>query len=260
MAIPELEQTGLRLIVCDNDGCLLPEEPSSIAFEPLRPIAEYNKSAFTPGSPLPPLTICTGRPAPFVELLLRFLNCLTIPAVCEHGVLTYSLAENHAKRDPSITEAHSRMLQELRTWMRTDHPDWILEAGKEGTVSVYVPGGADHALDTRREEIAAKVIAEGWPMIVGQTVTYVNTTLNHVNKATALQRVFKELSVEPEHVLAIGDTAGDLVMADLCGYFACPANAEPAVRDRADYVSPFEITEGVVDILEQFTGFDPSGA
>ncbi len=94
-------------------------------------------------------------------------------------------------------------------------------------------------------------------MVVARSVTYVNVTLAHVTKATALARMFAELGVDASKVLAIGDTAGDLGMAEICGYFACPANAVDEVKDRADYVSPLPITAGVVDILRQYTGFAP---
>ncbi len=246
---------ALRLIVCDNDGCLLPEEPGAIELDVLAPIAEYNRAALEdPTSELPPLTIATGRPGPFVELLLRLVRCETIPAICEHGVLTYSLLENHARRDPAITDEHIEMIQGLRSHFRRSHPDWIMEVGKEGTFSVFVPEGGK-VVDERFAEIQAIVEAQGLPLVVHQTVTYVNITLRHIDKATALTRVLKDLDIDPLQVLAIGDTAGDLAMADLCGHFACPANATEEVRNRSDYVSPFAITSGVVDILHHYTGF-----
>ncbi len=248
---------GLELIVCDNDGCLLPEEPELIDHRTLAPIAAYNCLAFGQQAlKLPPLTICTGRPGPFVELLLRVVGCQTLPAVCEHGVLTYALAENVAHRDPAITAEHLLMIGELRRWLRSTHPDWILEAGKEATVSTYVPAGGS-AVDERMGVIAQKVVAEGWPMVVARSVTYVNVTLNHITKATALTRMFADLGVDASKVLAIGDTAGDLSMAKICGYFACPANAVDEVKKKADYISPVPITAGVVDILNHYTGFDP---
>lgn len=244
----------LSLIVCDNDGCLMPEEPGPIEFEVMKPISEYNRRAVSSGGRLPPLTIATGRPAPFVELLMRFLQCdRRIPSICEHGVFTYSLAENFARREASIRASDKAALDALGKWFDEAHADWVREAGKSGTISIYVPEGGEE-VDRRRELVAGKVEAEGWPMGVGRSVTYVNVTLRHVTKATALTRVLGELEIDSKEVLAIGDTAGDLVMADLCGWFACPANAVEEVRARADYVSPFAVTEGVVDILGEFTG------
>jgi len=246
----------LSLIVCDNDGCLMGEEPGPIEFEAMKPIAEYNRRAVSSGGKLPPLTIATGRPAPFVELLMRFLQCdPKIPAICEHGVFTYSLSENFARLEANITKTDMAALDALGEWLSIAHPDWVREAGKSGTISIYVPeGGAE--VDRCRELIASKVEAEGWPMVVGRTVTYVNVTLGHVTKATALTRVLGELEIEPKRVLAIGDTAGDLVMAEMCGWFACPSNAAEEVRARSDYVSRFAVTEGVLDILGEFTGGD----
>jgi hypothetical protein len=35
------------------------------------------------------------------------------------------------------------------------------------------------------------------------------------------------------------------------GFFACPANARPAIKDVADYVSPHPLLQGVLDILDR---------
>jgi len=242
---------GLRLIVCDNDGCLLPEEPE--AFDPrrLEPIADYNRAAFASKGRLPPLTIATGRPGPFVELLLRLIQCETIPAICEHGVITYSLAENEARLDPDVTDHDLGLVRAMRDWLRAAHPDWIQELGKEATVSVFVPGGGEE-VDRRMEAIRRKVDAEGWPMNIARTVTYVNATLRHVSKGSALARVLPRLGIDANDVLAIGDTRGDLVLRELCGHFASPANAVEEVKQRSDYVSPHAMTEGVIDIVRHF--------
>ena len=47
---------------------------------------------------------------------------------------------------------------------------------------------------------------------------------------------------------------GDKFMADSVAFFACPANAEPEIQQFANYVSPREEIDGVLDILQQLDG------
>lgn len=241
----------IRLIVCDNDGCLLPEGPEPIAPDVLAPIARYNERALQPESGLPPLTICTGRPVSFVELELRLTHNRTIPAICEHGALTYCLADNTTLFDPAILREHRIMLRTMEDWMRDDL-DLIIQAGKHGMISAYVPDA-----ERMREvmgRLRERIDREAWPLHVERSVFYINVTLQHISKGTALKRLFQQLEIRGEEVLAIGDTRGDLPMRETCGYFGAPANAIDDIKNVADYVSPYALTSGVVDIIRHFTG------
>ena len=70
-------------------------------------------------------------------------------------------------------------------------------------------------------------------------------------KLIPLQTLFEELGVGKDDVAGIGDTEGDLPLREAVGFFACPANARPAIQAVADYVSPYPMIEGVLDILER---------
>ena len=60
-----------------------------------------------------------------------------------------------------------------------------------------------------------------------------------------------ELGVDRHEAAGIGDTEGDLPLREAVGFFACPANARDVVKDVADYVSPYPLLEGVLDILRR---------
>ena len=40
-------------------------------------------------------------------------------------------------------------------------------------------------------------------------------------------------------------------MADSVSFFACPANAEAEIKQSANYISPYEEIDGVLDILQR---------
>ena len=57
-----------------------------------------------------------------------------------------------------------------------------------------------------------------------------------VSKGTGLRQVIRELGLSFHDVLGFGDAENDLPLFDACGLTACPADAVPALRARADWV------------------------
>ena len=66
------------------------------------------------------------------------------------------------------------------------------------------------------------------------------------NKAAFLCDFFKEHGLSREEVAYCGDDWNDLAAMALCGFVACPADAAPEVRARADYICPQRGGEGAV--------------
>lgn len=238
---------NIQLIISDNDGCLLPESNTTIDPADLRPIAEHNKRALR--GEAPPLVVCTGRPQPFVEFLMRVIHCTRWPCICESGVYLYSLEDNIARLDPNIKTDDLAAVRACREWLGREKGR-IMQAGKEAQVTVFVPD--DSKFESWLREIRERIEAEGWPMRAERTVHYINITLNHVSKRTAAERLLSKLGIDAARVLAIGDTNGDLVLRDLVGHFACPVNATDDVKKAADYVSEKPMIDGVVDILAHY--------
>lgn len=56
-------------------------------------------------------------------------------------------------------------------------------------------------------------------------------------KDVVLAGVQERLAIAPEHTLAMGDDWADLALAARAGVFACPADARPEVRRRADWIT-----------------------
>ena len=56
-------------------------------------------------------------------------------------------------------------------------------------------------------------------------------------KAAVLERVQAELGLAPERTIAMGDDLPDLALATRAALFACPADARPEVRARAQLVT-----------------------
>lgn len=240
------------LLIADVDGCLLPEE--SVAWDPkaLQPLAEWcHRSARGEGG-LPRFTLCTGRPQPYVEALMKLLD-VRLPAICESGAVFYTLPDNRAWYGPGVTPAKLRKLRELQNWLETDvlpaEKRALLQFGKMAQLSVY---SEQHAV---LEELAPRVsqFAEGIGLALDVHTShyYLNISLDGVTKGRALEALMEQLGATREETAGIGDTEGDLPLREHVAFFACPSNARQAIKNVADFVASRPIHEGVLEIFQQ---------
>jgi hypothetical protein len=61
-----------------------------------------------------------------------------------------------------------------------------------------------------------------------------------VSKGTGVQNALRFLGLSFHDVLAFGDAENDLPFFEVCGWRACPADAMPMVKERADWIFPGE--------------------
>jgi HAD superfamily hydrolase (TIGR01484 family) len=240
-----------KLIIADVDGCLVPETSAAWDFEPLAQLVRLIRAANAGESQLPPLTLCTGRPQPYVEALMKVLD-IRVPAICESGAILYSLSDNRARYGPKVTPSKVEGLRDLRRWIEhallRNRTDVVIQAGKEAQISLYC--GDPAALPPFQTAIEKEAEIRGVDLDVSASHYYLNLSLKGVDKGAALRALLKELRIDAKETAAVGDTIGDISLRDVCSWFAAPANAQEAIRKVADYVSPHEDTKGFSDILE----------
>jgi hydroxymethylpyrimidine pyrophosphatase-like HAD family hydrolase len=239
-------------IMSDIDGCLAPESTAPFNAAALARLAEHNRLAQTKPigeSDLPVITLCSGRPQPFAEAMCRLLGNRSLPCIAENGVWMYDPRTNHYDMDPAITRDDLDAVASAQRWVRKDlEPQGVsMQPGKAASVSLYHPDTKRlHALEPMIRERFAR---ERWPFRVSLTWFYINCDLNHISKASAIDRFMKQTGLTRDHLAGIGDTMGDVAIADRVAFFACPDNAMTDLKPRAHYVSPHEEAEGVLDIV-----------
>ena len=238
------------LVICDIDGCLSSESHAPINDTVLSKIAEHNRLAVSQKD-RPIVTLCSGRPISFVEATCRFIHNTLIPCIGENGVWLYCPDLNKFEMDPAITAEHLEAVHTASKLLREKYQanGVIEQPGKAAAVTLYHPDTAylRSILPAIKDELAAR----GWPFRVSMTWFYINCDLTHVNKATGIERLFARTGIDPARTAAIGDTMGDKFMADSVSFFACPANAEAEIKQSANYISPYEEIDGVLDILQR---------
>jgi len=244
---------AVRLILSDIDGCISPEESQAWDWEKFARFAQLVRDASAGRSALAPMTLCTGRPQPYAEALMKVLD-IRYPSVCESGAILYSLHDNSSRMAPEITSDRVLGLQKLRNHIVTEifphFPGLIYQCGKEAQMSLYCEHPECFPEVGRRVAVFAETIP-GLDVVITPSHYYINIDLRGVTKGRAIRRLLDELDIERGDAAGIGDTLGDMSLREAVGFFACPSNAVDALKDAADYVSPYADIEGMLDILER---------
>jgi hydroxymethylpyrimidine pyrophosphatase-like HAD family hydrolase len=72
-----------------------------------------------------------------------------------------------------------------------------------------------------------------------------------VNKATGLRAAAERLAVPLEQIAGVGDAENDHAFLKICGFAVAVANALPAIRDEADWVTDRDHGDGVTQLIER---------
>jgi hydroxymethylpyrimidine pyrophosphatase-like HAD family hydrolase len=71
-----------------------------------------------------------------------------------------------------------------------------------------------------------------------------------VDKASGLSAALDALGIDPATVVGVGDAENDHALLQRCGFAVAVANALPALKERADYVTAGERGAGVVELAD----------
>lgn len=235
-------------IICDIDGCLGPESHHPLDAAALARIADHNLAACQRRD-RPVVALASGRPFPFVECLCRLTANTLVPCVAENGVWLYDPRDGAFVIDPAITPSDTTAVRALIAWMEKDlfPKGVVMQPGKAASASIYHDDTA--YLMSLIPVLQDRCRREGWSIRVSHTVKWINLDLAHVSKATGIARLIDRTGLTRERLAGIGDSLSDLAIAERVSYFAVPRNADERLKPHAQYVSPHDEIEGVLEIL-----------
>ena len=249
----------LRLLVVDVDGVLSPGEAAPFDFTVLQLLAELNDRARHDPMHLA-ITLCTGRPAPYVEVLMQIIHGF-YPAIYEHGAGLYIPTPYGFTWHPSLTPAVQAQLMQLHSILHdalvaTDRA--YFQPGKSASLSLFArPGVSLHEVYREAERLAHQC---GDAFLVELGATCVNIMVRGLDKAEGVRWLSRETAIPLQEMAGVGDAQGDIAFMQLLGWAAAPANAHAAVKQMAHYTSAYEDGRGLVDILERIRQFISSSS
>lgn len=73
-----------------------------------------------------------------------------------------------------------------------------------------------------------------------------------IHKAWGLEQVLNRLGIDPEHVMAFGDSDNDIELLSYVGYSYAMENATDRVKAIAKYRAPSHLESGVFRVIETY--------
>ncbi|HEL9630205.1 TPA: HAD family hydrolase [Streptococcus suis] len=73
-----------------------------------------------------------------------------------------------------------------------------------------------------------------------------------IHKAWGLEQVLTSLDIEPEQVMAFGDSDNDIELLSYVGYSYAMENATDKVKAVAKYMAPSHLEAGVLQVIEEY--------
>ncbi len=179
------------------------------------------------------LILVTGRELPSLFNTFAHVDLFDV-VVAENGGLLYY--PETRREQPLCDPPPEALVQALRD--RNVHP---LSVGR--TIIATVEPHEGEALDAiRRLGLEYQVIFNKGAVMV---------LPSGVNKASGLEAALRGLGVAHDRVVAIGDAENDHALLGMAGFSAAVANALPALKDRADYVTQGSHGAGVAELAKQ---------
>jgi HAD superfamily hydrolase (TIGR01484 family) len=239
----------VRLVVCDLDGVLTDGEAQPLDLPFLGRLAALNQAARADPR-RPAVTICSGRPAPYVEALQQAIDG-HLPAVFENGAGLYFPAGYRFLPHPDMGElgamrAVRRRLEE--TLVRSGVA--FLQPGKEYSLSVFATDPA--TTDRLHDQTTAALDSLAGQVELAYSSSCLNVLPRGIDKSKGVAFLAAQAGYAVEEMLGVGDSDVDLPFLAQVGRSAAPSNANEAVKRLVEYVSPRPTVAGVLEILRHF--------
>jgi len=244
----QLPDGSLRLVLADIDGVITRGEAQPIEIDGLQRLAAINAAARRDPC-VPAITLCTGRQAPYVELMAQLLGVF-LPCIFEHGAGLFFPMTFLYEFDARLGPDYAARLAQLRAAL--DAPlirsgRAFVQPGKEATMTLYPQSGTSVDDLVRLAEDAVARVAPDFG--VARNVHGVEVRPRGIDKGTGTQRLADLLEIPLEAIAGVGDSDPDLSFLERVGLSAAPANATPGVRQRVKYVAAAVFGEGLLEIV-----------
>lgn len=238
----------IRLLVVDIDGCLVPVEHASYDLAALARLAELNRRSRIERA-VPPLTILSGRPHPYVDALMQLLD-ITVPAIFENGAGLAVRSPYHARYRQEVERGRGALAKLATELARL--PGLTVQPGKSASLTVFPAEPTARIADVERT-VAELLERHGLELLIDPAHECVNILVPGVDKGLGLRWLAEEVGVSTGEVAGIGDSVGDLPWLELCGVAVAPANGDERLQARVEAVSAHEDIAAVLELYAAVT-------
>ena len=242
--------TEIRLIVLDIDGVVTSGEAQPLDLKLLARLGAINQAARTDPK-RPSVTFCTGRPAPYLEVMLQAIDG-NLPGVYENAAGIYDPADYQFLPLPEIEQYLNGFAEITSRIEETLVQDKIVyfQPGKHYSLTIFPVD------PTRIQELKGLATEALGPLSEQVDLVYSTSCLNvlprGVDKGKGIEFLAHQVGIPLANMLGVGDSDVDLPFLQIVGHSASPSNGNSNVKDMVEYVSEEATSEGVREILTHF--------
>lgn len=245
----------IKLFITDLDGCIA-HPFISPDWEAISQIKELNRLSKEDDT-IPGLTICSGRPFPYVEAVGQWLD-VDHPMLFESGGGIYDIKTNELTWNPHFNNIAKEAVAEIKEWI-----EHTLIKNYDGTYpefAKYTDAGLVNPDPTKIALMYKEVLnymGEKYPMFeVHTTDVSVNIILKKANKGEGMRFLCEKLGLSLDEVAYIGDSSGDIPALEVVGKSFAIQNAKPFVKEVVDVVTTEDTTKGVLEAYRHIIEFN----
>lgn len=244
-----LRHTPIRLIVADIDGCLTRGTGFPFDHELLQTFARANEASRTDAA-VPAITLCTGRPQPYVECMMQAIAGY-LPALCESGTVFFDPPTHSILMHPEFGERQQEQLNSLRAKVmaRLGNDRVKPEPGKLSHITLIIqePYTPEELLPAA-EEIVAEF---GDVFYVEKSRICLHFLFRNIHKGVGLDWLSQVTNIPLNQMAGIGDATPDIPFLSKVGYAFAPANAHGPVKEACHRVSERRESAAALELLEK---------
>jgi HAD superfamily hydrolase (TIGR01484 family) len=182
--------------------------------------------------------LVTGRELPDLQSVFPRLD-LCERVIAENGALLYNPA--------------SREKRTLAARPPQGFVDNLREQGVQGISAGEVIVATWHPYET---QVMEAIRDSGLELQIVFNKEAVMVLPTGVNKMTGLYAALEELNLSPHNLVGVGDAENDHAFLESCERSVAVANAIPALKDKADFVTRGERGAGVVELIDRLIESD----
>lgn len=237
----------IKLFVLDIDGCItMPfEVPEWDALAEIRRLNDRSKS----DPNVPPVTICSGRPQPYVEAVGQWLGAYK-PLIFESGGGMFDPVKVSLHWPDHLDKQRESEIADIKNWVESNIISAYTGSSVEFTKRTDV--GIIHTNEDTIIEMYEKVkayVEHAHPDFeVHRTEISINVIMSKSNKASGLRWLSDSCKIPVNQMAYIGDSSGDIPALELAGMKFTPANGIARMDTMQGLVrTSGEATWGVVE-------------
>lgn len=238
----------IKLIALDMDGTLLKDD-HNISEENRKVIEQVRQKDIE-------VMLCTGRHLTSCQEQAKSLQ-LSSYLVTVNGSEIWDGEGNLIERQTIPTESMERIMEVSNrhggeNWIASIHEVWRERMPDNLADHEWLKFGIDTYDPKVKEGIISELIDDPNLELSNSSPTNIEINYKGVNKANALEKICKLTGITMEQVMVVGDSLNDIKMIQRAGLGVAMGNAQPDVKEVADWVTGTNMEDGVAQAIRHF--------